>query len=201
MTHDPMDCFLAQLASDLRSSTTRGATLAALTLAAACGSATRGGATGSGGSPGDGGAQGGTLHSGGATGGEAGATGGDAGSGQLLQPYPTTGLGCFGPFHNDGYYGQCCYAASCYTPPEGEKCSASADRSILPPGSGSCSCEENGQPDVSGPYAPNPTHVPLQAGPCCYLIGSIACEGRPFFVDGQLLLADVVARDDWGIRA
>lgn len=197
MTHDGMSGFLAQLASELRGSTRRGATLAALTFAAACGGEAKDKGTSSGGSPGTGGGCG-TAQTGSA---------GEIGCGDPLQPYPTTPLGCFGPVYDAGYHGQCCYEARCYTPPTGKACDDPLDErardlySILPPGSGSCSCRENGQPAVSGPYAPNPTHTPSAPGTCCYLVGAIGCDGRPFFVEGELLLAGVIRRDDWGLAA
>jgi hypothetical protein len=34
-------------------------------------------------------------------------------------------------------------------------------------------------------------------GTCCYLVGSIGCEGRPLVVAGAAIVAPVVPRDDW----
>lgn len=202
MTELSKPTFLLQLAAELRGSARRGATLAALTFAASCGGESKDEPPAHGGSTGSGGTSGGASHTGGGgTTGGGGATGGDAN----LQPYPTTGIGCFGPVHDGGYYGQCCYDVRCYSPENGTCSSASDPTSelfeLLPPGSGSCSCRENGEAYVNGPYAPNPTHTPSSEGSCCYLVGAIECEGRPFFVDGELLLADLMVRSDWGLAA
>lgn len=118
--------------------------------------------------------------------------------------YELTQLGCSGPFYDGGYYGQCCVDALCYTP-TASACMAADDpllRSTLvgfPPGSGSCSCAELGAEAVSGPYAPNPSNPDEPDGSCCYLVGSISCEGRPLCVEGEQVVAAVVVRNDWSI--
>ena len=103
----------------------------------------------------------------------------DAGSDAAgpLVPYPLSGLGCFG---------LCCVAARCTTPADGGSCSPARLGS-------SCSCM------ASGPYAPNPLHVPVTPGTCCYLEGVViaGCEGRPLIVEGAPLIAEVVTRTDW----
>jgi hypothetical protein len=34
-------------------------------------------------------------------------------------------------------------------------------------------------------------------GTCCYLVGSIGCEGRPLLVDGAAIVAPLSRRGDW----
>jgi hypothetical protein len=137
----------------------------------------------------------------------------DAATPDLLprETYALAQLGCFGPSHDDGYYGQCCFEAHCYAPEAGAACLAAADRAglhskiHLPLGSGSCGCSVQGDhPEIAGPFASNPAdHSTADAGGssrsggCCYVVGSISCTGRPFCVDGTQLLAEVVARADW----
>jgi len=168
-----------------------GATLALLTLPA-CAS------TSTGGSNGGSGASGASGMAGAATAGEGGAsTAGAAGEGNQLSPYPVGALGCSGPEHDGGYYGQCCAEALCYTPDDGSECVASeAAPNKLGTfyGSGSCLC---GAEPIRGPFAANPAHDPAQAGTCCYVISSITCEGRPLLVDGAPLLSALTRRRDW----
>jgi hypothetical protein len=181
------------------------------------GSTTRGGSTNTGG---DGGAQSGstagTTSVGGASsvagsgatggieapGGSAGSNGSNAGSGgtPALEPYALDDLGCLGPTLDGGYDGQCCVSALCYTPAEGACLAASERPPIpLPLGSGTCSCPvgEGSNLTVRGPYAPNPGGSPSQDGTCCYLVGSIGCEGRPFVVAGAAIVAPLARRGDW----
>jgi len=112
-------------------------------------------------------------------------------------PYPVSALGCTGPEHDGGYYGQCCAEALCYTPDNGSQCVAAdaapqeLGRSY---GSGSCLCGGDG---IQGPFAQNPTHEPEQAGTCCYVISSITCEGRPLLVDGTPVISALTRRCDW----
>jgi hypothetical protein len=159
------------------------------------GSASAGGATSTGGSAG---AQGGSA----TTGGSAGVSAGGGGSGQPaeLEPYPLEKLGCSGPVLDGGYDGQCCVSARCYTPAEGE-CLAADERPPipLPPGSGTCGCSvgEASTFPVSGPYAPNPGGTAMPDGTCCYLVGSVGCEGRPLVVAGAAVVAPLVSRADW----
>ncbi|MCA9639310.1 MAG: hypothetical protein H6718_14550 [Polyangiaceae bacterium] len=152
---------------------------------------------------------GGNTDTGGGSGGSAGnSSGGSSGSGGQvdagmdaradsgfdagnLQPYPTE-LTCFGPEYDGGYYGQCCEQVVCGTPSAGT-CPDPADVTYtefpgLPPGSGSCECGER-----SGPHAPREAGE----GACCYVVGGIACEGRPLLVDGTARHAPVVSRRDW----
>ena len=120
----------------------------------------------------------------------------DAGTYELDQ------LGCFGPVHDGGYFGQCCVDALCYTPTSGA-CLAQDDPTLaqqlvgFPPGSGSCGCATMTGPSVVGPYNTNPANPEESDGTCCYLVGSISCEGRPLCVDGHALTAAVVVRGDW----
>lgn len=127
-----------------------------------------------------------------------GSTTGSGGPGQTssaLDPYPTASLGCSGPEHDGGYYGQCCAKALCYTPEDGADCVApEAAPTALGKsyGSGSCMCGE-----TQGPFASNPAHQPAQDGTCCYVISSITCEGRPLLVDGEPVVAELSRRADW----
>lgn len=120
-----------------------------------------------------------------------------------LVPYESSGVGCWGPSHDGGYYGQCCADAHCYTPSDGASCRPPDKvRDVLsefPPGSGGCNCPvaEGAETGVVGPFAPNPAHTPRTPGTCCYLVGSITCTGRPLMVDGQLLIAELRRRGDW----
>lgn len=116
--------------------------------------------------------------------------------------YALDDLGCAGPVHDGGYYGQCCVEALCYSPNAGA-CMVATDPLLpstlsgFPPGSGSCSCSELGMAAVAGPYAPNPNNPDEPDGTCCYLVGSIACTGRPLCVEGEQVVAAVVRRSDW----
>ena len=128
------------------------------------------------------------------------------------QTYSLAQLGCFGPGYDGGYYGQCCFEAQCYTPEAGEACLGAEDGQALrskirlPLGSGDCGCNvpEQGREYLTGPFASYPADNSEgdaggdpRSGSCCYVIGSISCTGRPFCVDGTLLLAEAVARADW----
>jgi hypothetical protein len=169
---------------------------AVLALSSGCGGQTESGSA-NGGAPGagaTGGTQaGGSGGSGGAIGGSGGTladAGPDADAGLPDIPYPTPG-GCTGPFYDGGYYGQCCEAVGCAAPVNGACPPKEAIAGYLPgypPGSGSCSCGEN-----KGPFAP---HQPGEAA-CCYLFGSISCEGRPLVVRGRALVAPLRRRSDW----
>jgi hypothetical protein len=122
-----------------------------------------------------------------------------------LLPYALEKVGCFGPSHDGGYYGQCCVSPLCYTPPAGSACAA-ADAiqgavGGLPPGSGTCPCAFDGiQTGRAGPFAPNPQGA-APAGECCYLVGAISCTGRPLMVAGRAVIAQVVTRRDWALFA
>jgi hypothetical protein len=128
------------------------------------------------------------------------------------ETYSLAQIGCFGPGYDGGYYGQCCFEAHCYTPGAGEACLGAENTPALrgkirlPGGSGECGCSvpEQGGESLSGPFASNPADHSegdaggtLRSGSCCYVVGSISCTGRPFCVDGRLLLAEAVARADW----
>jgi hypothetical protein len=154
----------------------RGAALAALTCATSCGGKSE-------------------RVTGGGTGGSSTVVGG-------LSPYPLEEIGCFGQDYGGGYVGQCCIAAQCYTPEVGGCLPADAPPPIwLPPGTGECGCTHERVEDygIAGPYAPNPNDTPASEGTCCYLVGSIGCEGRPFVVAGAAMVAPLVFRDDWRV--
>jgi hypothetical protein len=60
-----------------------------------------------------------------------------------------------------------------------------------------CSCGAENK----GPYAPSKTYPPAspnQVGkPCCYLVASGGCLGRPLIADNQMLIAGLVRSSDW----
>jgi len=117
-------------------------------------------------------------------------------TGQALVPYPIGSLGCSGPEHDGGYYGQCCAEALCYTPEDGSECAEPEDaphRLGTFYGSGSCLCGDA----IQGPFAANPAHEPEKPGTCCYVIASITCEGRPLLVDGAPIFSVLTGRRDW----
>ncbi|MFO0592968.1 MAG: hypothetical protein U0441_35835 [Polyangiaceae bacterium] len=107
-------------------------------------------------------------------------------SGQALGPTPTPT--CVGPVYNDdfGYHGQCCYEEHCIQPDANWQCEAPnvAPITDLPPGSGTCECEMR-----QGPFL---NSDPNDSQKCCYLVGSIGCDGRPLMIEGEARLADVV---------
>ena len=112
---------------------------------------------------------------------------------------PTPESACYGPVYTDdfGYHGQCCDDVVCTAPTNGV-CLSPADarpslQGQLPPGSGSCECE-----DLRGPYANNDA---ASTEVCCYLVGSIGCDGRPLLVDGKPRLARVTAAPSVWSRA
>ena len=100
-------------------------------------------------------------------------------------PHPLAGA-CHGPVYDSGfgYHGQCCNRTDCVS------CDGGSPR--LPPGSGSCGCavSDTDSRNVIGPFA-------ASDGTCCYVFGSITCDGRPLLVDGELVTAPVVSRSDW----
>lgn len=110
-------------------------------------------------------------------------------------PYPEP-AGCSGPEFDGGYYGQCCEKVGCAEPVNGACPDPSqVNHNYLPSfpvGSGSCTC---GDP-VRGPFAPREP----SEGACCYVFGTIACEGRPLIVEGSPRLPPLVSRSDWGAR-
>ncbi|MEZ4222842.1 MAG: hypothetical protein R3B13_18010 [Polyangiaceae bacterium] len=176
---------MADLLSRLLAASSWGAMLA---LAASCG----------GESAGDGSGTGATGTGGGSTGGSSsGGTGGalDASvdsAGLPKTPYPTP-AGCAGPFHEGGYWGQCCETVGCTTPDNGA--CPPADQVYgkvpgYPSGSGSCSCGSA----TTGPWAPRD---PATEAACCYVFSAISCDGRPLTVDGVIRRAPLVARRDW----
>jgi hypothetical protein len=158
------------------------------------GSGGDGGVAGTGGT--DAGTGGSTTGGSGGTGGTtSGGTGGISGSGgaQHLEPYPKEKLGCSGPEFDGGYYGQCCVEVGCFDPAGGAECPSAETATGIPgypPGSGTCTC---GEP-TAGPYAPHEA----SEGACCYLFGSISCDGRPLIVtSGETRVAPIVRRSDW----
>lgn len=109
---------------------------------------------------------------------------------------------CSGPEHDGGYYGQCCVSPHCYTPSYGDCAPADEAQPFLPkfpPGSGDCACiPEVGEGQaVVGPYRARPDVTPESAGDCCYLVGSISCEGRPLLIAGVARVARLRPRADW----
>lgn len=116
-----------------------------------------------------------------------------------LEPYDVSALGCYGPDHDDGYYGQCCVDAACYTPDGDEPCAEPKEAranlaELLPEETGECSCPAGPDQDVViGPYAAARDNDER----CCYLAGSISCEGRAFLVMGEPRVAGVLRRSDW----
>lgn len=130
-------------------------------------------------------------------------TGGTGGVSEPLTPYPVNALGCSGPSLEGGFYGQCCAEALCYTPETGSDCAAPSDapeKLGKSYGSGRCLCTPVGTEGIEaigGPFAANPAHTPEQPGSCCYVISSIACEGRPLLVDGAPIVCSLMERRDW----
>ncbi|GMV14496.1 MAG: hypothetical protein AMXMBFR56_27200 [Polyangiaceae bacterium] len=175
---------------------------AVLALGSSCGGQTEGGsAATSGGSAGatsgggSGGAGGSVIDAG--TGGAPVDSGSDADDGGVdgslpTTPYPTP-AGCFGPFHDGGYYGQCCEKVTCTGTTDGAcppyPVPGPGD---WPVGSGYCGC---GTTASSGPFAPQ---NPSTEGPCCYVYSTIGCDGRPLIVRGTPRLAPLRRRSDWG---
>lgn len=166
---------------------------ASLVLAAGCGSSVDGGASGSGGA----GAGGSTTTGMSPDAGDPGA-GGSTMTGMSLDggtplnnldplPVPV----CSGPSYDaggGGFEGRCCEITPCTAPIDGI-CPSPADlrntAPSLPPGSGTCECSTR-----RGPFAgTNDAGDAL----CCYLVGSISCEGRPLLVHGEARLAEVLA--------
>jgi hypothetical protein len=122
---------------------------------------------------------------------DAGATDADPG---ITDAGPLPEAGCQGPIYDGdggGYFGQCCDQMHCTARVNGA-CPSAKDAMLtnLPPGSGTCMCTA-----IRGPYE-NPD--PAAADACCYLVGSISCEGRPLLVGGAPRLADVIdGPSDW----
>ncbi|AUX36733.1 MULTISPECIES: hypothetical protein [Sorangium] len=160
---------------------------ASLALVSACGPQVESG----GGSDSSGGA---SSQSGGSSASSGGASSSSGGGGEAgppdasapLDPYPDPT--CVGPFHDGGYEGQCCYEVHCTAPVDGACPAASAAAPHLdglPPGSGTCMCDgdgEGGAESIQGPYANRAASDPAS---CCYLVGAIGCEGRPLLVRGE----------------
>jgi hypothetical protein len=101
-----------------------------------------------------------------------------------LSPIPSGLDSCHGPSWDGGYHGQCCNRVQCIA------CGQSPQ---LPPGSGTCSCalQEGSSKVVDGPFAG------ANAGECCFVVGTIYCDGRPLLVEGEAVTAPVVSRSDW----
>lgn len=116
-----------------------------------------------------------------------------------LKAYEASALGCYGPEHDDGYFGQCCVDVVCYEPEGNADCMPPKEAraeldDLLPAETGDCSCPvADGRENLEGPYAPGAA----DEGRCCYLSGSIACEGRAFLMHGVPRVAAVVQRSDW----
>ncbi|HET9956165.1 MAG TPA: hypothetical protein VFQ61_16775 [Polyangiaceae bacterium] len=191
------------LLRDLLGAVQAGTALAALALVPGCASRSL---------PNDpegtGGVRPGDFETGGSTTGGTSETGGSSATGGATSkpeptPLPESELGCYGTIYGDGfgYHGQCCFTQRCYTPEAGKDCAApdavyETDLS-LPAGSGTCGCGPEGHKPISGPYAYNPAVETDGTGSCCYVVGSIGCDGRPLIVEGEALLAGLVSRSDW----
>lgn len=156
---------------------------ASLALVAGCGTNIGGGEGGAGGE---------------GAGGSPGAGGGSGGSGMMQdggtpigEVDPPPAPVCSGPIYeygDGGYDGQCCEITLCTEPVDGACPSAMDARSVLsglPPGSGHCECSP-----LHGPYG---GMSDADGAACCYLVGSITCEGRPLRVLGEARLAEVIA--------
>jgi hypothetical protein len=104
------------------------------------------------------------------------------------EPIPSDFPSCVGPDYGDGpgYYGQCCADVRCVDSEAGI-CPEMPPSAILPPGSGECACEDN-----LGPFAGE-----VGQSDCCFVVYEIGCDGRPLRQDGEVMLAEVVARGDW----
>lgn len=76
----------------------------------------------------------------------------------------------------------CCINVLCDLPAADGTCPAANERGSTPV----CPC---GEP--SGPYAPGEAQADDSAAgrTCCYLVGSVACEGRPLLVAGVPVVA------------
>ncbi|MEZ4302501.1 MAG: hypothetical protein R3B70_46665, partial [Polyangiaceae bacterium] len=103
---------------------------------------------------------------------------------------------CYGETYSDsfGFHGQCCDEEHCIAPVDGS-CPSAQEAVITdaPPGSGECECDER-----KGPYANSDA---ASAESCCYLLGSIGCDGRPLLVDNAPRLAPVMpCRGPWAKR-
>jgi hypothetical protein len=169
-------------------------------------SATTGGHAGQGGSvlPGDAGRGGdaGTADH------DSGGAGGGGETHQTLPEYPKQSYPlCSGENYGgetNGYEGQCCVTAQCFTPPSGQ-CPAADEVGLpelanFPPGSGSCGCVPESGKDVDGPFAPRSDDEATTPGRCCYLVAAIGCTGRPLLVGGAPRVATATRRSDWTSR-
>ncbi len=138
-----------------------------------------------------------TQGGGGGEGGGGGAGGGEGGggpqevkgpNGDPLETLPElTCEGMIYPPDNFGYHGQCCYEVHCATAIN-SVCATPSEAALtnLPPGSGECECGTR-----SGPFA---TNDPMVEGECCYLVGSIGCDGRPLMLDGSPRVASLLQK-------
>ena len=111
-----------------------------------------------------------------------------------LEPLPAdVELGCGEDPGTDSMMGQCCTRVVCAEPVTGE-CSHRPITGHF--GSGECSCGP-----VLGPFEideADPVHrAPRTAGPCCYVVSSAGCTGRPLHIDDEARVASVVRRADW----
>jgi hypothetical protein len=191
--------FLGRLQRELRESIQAGAALASVVVVTGCGGAaaeeTPANSAGTSGmtAPGNAGTSGMT------------ATDSESTPQAELERTPAELVGCFGPTHSgDGFYGQCCFKQQCYVPEAGAACAAlgSVPRLGI---TLDCSCGVEGQAAMTGPFALNPSALAPERvastpeGSCCYVVGRISCDGRPFVVSGALRVAEPAWRDDWGL--
>lgn len=187
----------ARLQHELREAIHAGAALAALGLVAGCGGETPEAW------PSEAAAGGAGLADGAS--GENAATQSDVSQSQELplEPLPVESLGCYGPVRTPapglpGFHGQCCFKQYCVERADGDCTGGLRSGDYRPFG---CPCSETESPwagAANGPFAPNPA-APSNGKSCCYAVGEIACDGRPFVVTGDWRLAHVVQRTDWGL--
>ncbi|MCC6216412.1 MAG: hypothetical protein IT376_16240 [Polyangiaceae bacterium] len=198
MTEREEDSAMNSLLNRLRAAAGWGALLAAGT---SCGGdavgATSGRGGGSGGTGSDAGGAAGDASPGGADAGGAGGASGEGGTQpeagadappEPRVPYPDP-VGCFGPEHDGGYWGQRCEYVGCLEREDGACVSAAVARSRLS-GAHGCACGSG----PTGPYLPRDSSTEDE---CCYLYSWISCDGRPLTVAGVVRRAPPVRRADW----
>jgi len=103
---------------------------------------------------------------------------------------------CVGPDYGNGngYSGRCCSDIRCTDPLSGvcPETSSPEVTQFLPPGSGTCECN-----DTEGPFLRSAAAPASEVGDCCYVVYAISCLGRPLTREGNVFVAAVVERADW----